>query len=144
MATDNGSPFISNATNASGAYLLENLRTSRSYVVTPSYSGNVNGITSFDATLVLRHVAAGGAGANALSADQQLAADGDGSGDVSSFDATLILRYVAASGANAGTQQIGNWKFFLPSRNYAQVYESLSEQNYKAILIGEVDGDWLP
>lgn len=132
------------STNAAGAYSLSNLSTSGSYTVTPSKTTNVNGITAFDATLVLRHVAAAGIGPNALSANQQLAADADGIGGVTSFDATLILRFVAANGPTANTGQTGTWKFSPANRSYSPLTTSPGAENYSGILIGEVNGDWIP
>lgn len=131
-------------TGNSGAYLLENLRIGEVYTVTPTKTGDVNGITPFDATLVLRHVAAGGTGANALSANQQLAADTNNSGTVTPFDATQILRFVAANQQTANTGAVGNWRFDPTSRAYPALNGSLSNQDYTAILIGEVSGSWTP
>lgn len=131
-------------TNSDGVYLLSNLISGTEYTVTPSKTGNVNGITPSDATLVLRHVAANGQGPNALNANQQLAADTNNDGSVSPFDATQILRFVAASGANAGTGQTGYWRFSPPSRNYEPLNNSLLDENYEAILVGEINGDWTP
>ncbi|HEX8265904.1 MAG TPA: PKD domain-containing protein [Pyrinomonadaceae bacterium] len=132
------------STNANGSYSLDNLTAGGSYTVTPSKTGNINGITSYDATLVLRHVASGGFGTNALNANQQLAADTNNSGDVTSFDATQILRYVAANGANANTGEMGTWRFSPAPRSYNSVYSPLTNQNYEAILVGEINGNWSP
>jgi predicted extracellular nuclease len=137
-------PVASNTTDALGFYQLNNLTPGTTYTVTPSKSGEVNGITPFDATLVLRHIAANGQGANALSANQQIAADTNNSGDITPFDATLILRYVAANGANANTGLSGTWKFVPPSRTYDPLSVSQTNQDYTAILLGEVNGDWMP
>ncbi|MDQ4120238.1 MAG: hypothetical protein M3209_02075 [Acidobacteriota bacterium] len=139
-ATGANSAFT--ATDSAGAYLLENLTAGGNYTVKPTKTGNVNGITAFDATLVLRHVAAGGQGANALNQNQQKAADTDGDDIVSAFDATQILRFVAANGANSNTGQTGNWKFLPDQQSYTPLNNSLSGENYTAILIGEVTGDW--
>jgi hypothetical protein len=94
--------------------------------------------------MILRHVAAGGAGPNALSSDQQIAADTNGDGNITPFDATLILRYVVAMGPTANTGQVGTWKFVPPSTNYNPLSSSQSNQNYTAYLIGEIDGSWVP
>ncbi|MDQ4121542.1 MAG: hypothetical protein M3209_08860 [Acidobacteriota bacterium] len=139
-----GASSVSAVTNSAGAYSLQNLTAGSSYTVTPSKTGNTNGITAFDATLVLRHVASGGQGANALNAKQQSAADTDGVGGVTAFDATQILRYVAAGGANANTGQTGSWKFSPVSCSYSALNSSLTNENYEAILVGELNGDWTP
>jgi hypothetical protein len=129
-------------TNSSGIYLLDNLASGVNYTVTPSKTTGRNGITAFDATLVLRCVAAG---ANCiLNANQRTAANSDGDGGVTAFDATQILRYVAANGQNANTGQVGNWKFNPVNRPYQNLSENKPDENYTAFLIGEVDGDWNP
>jgi PKD repeat protein len=142
LLSANGAFFAS--TNANGSYLLDNLNAGGAYTVTPSKTGNVNGITSFDATLVLRHVASGGFGTNALNANQLLAADTNNSGDVTSFDATQILRYVAANGTNANTGDTATWRFSPAQRSYNSVYSPLTNQNYEAVLVGEINGNWSP
>jgi hypothetical protein len=139
-----GKTILSTTSNASGDYLMNNLDASDNYIVTPLKTGNANGITAFDSTLILRHVAAGGQGANALNLNQMMAADTDGDGSVTAFDATQILRYVAANGDTANTGQTGKWKFHPAPRNYGASITSLSGEDYTAILIGEVTGDWMP
>lgn len=140
--TASGASAVSATTNSSGLYSLDNLNTGGQYTVTPAKTGNINGITPFDATLVLRCVAAG-AGC-ALTANQRLAADANNSGDITPFDATQILRFVAANGQTAATGQVGNWKFAPASRTYSSLSNSLSNENHTAILIGEVNGNWMP
>ena len=139
-----GVSTVSTATGPNGIYLLENLTSNGSYKITLSKTGNVNGISPFDATMILRHVAANGQGPNALNANQIIAADTNGDGGISPFDATLILRYLAAGGPNANTGQVGNWKFSPPTRDYEPLSNSLAGQDYEAILIGEINGDWAP
>jgi hypothetical protein len=136
------SPYTYTDTN--GFYSISNLTAGGYYTVTPYKTGGANGISSFDATLVLRHVASNGQGANALNANQQKAADANGDGTISSFDSTLILRYVAANGANANTGQVGTWRFVPPQRQYFPLLSSQTSQNYEAILVGEVNGNWTP
>jgi hypothetical protein len=131
------------STNSNGDYLFDNLENG-SYTITPSKTGGINGISPFDATLILRHVAANGTGPNALNPIQKIAADANGDGNISPFDATLILRYLAANGPNANTGQVGIWKFDPPSRDYASLAGAANNQNYEAILVGEVNGDWIP
>jgi hypothetical protein len=105
--------------------------------------------TPFDATLVLRCVA-GGPTNCALTQNQKLAANANGSVDgnsnptITTLDATLILRYVAAGAPNANTGQVGNCKFDPVSRPYSALSNLKANENYTAILIGEVNGSWTP
>ncbi|MDQ4121993.1 MAG: hypothetical protein M3209_11170 [Acidobacteriota bacterium] len=143
LLTANG-PFIAVAdTNVSGNYFFEtNLQKDEQYTVVPSKIDRINGITAFDATLVLRCVAAGNS--CDLSANQKIAADSDGDNSVTAFDATQILRFIAAIGQNAATGQVGIWKFVDSSKTYNPLSASQSNQNYMAFLVGEIDGDWEP
>jgi uncharacterized delta-60 repeat protein len=133
-----GSSSASTISDLSGAYLLSGLGTGP-FTVTPSKTGDVNGIQSGDATLVLRHVASGG---NLLTANQQIAADANNSGTVTSGDATQILRYVAANGQTASSGITGAWKFVPASKSYSSLAGDLAGENYTAILVGEVSGNW--
>ena len=144
VAVTSGSPSVSATTNAAGAYLLTGLTAGEDYTVTPTKTGDANGISPFDATMILRHIAANGTGPNALNANQQKAADTSGDGNITPFDATLILRYVAASGSNANTGQTGNWKFDPVSKPYQDLSGSFLDENYTAILLGDINGNWVP
>jgi CSLREA domain-containing protein len=144
MVTAIGASAVSVPTDSSGAYLLENLTTGSDYTVSLTKTGDRNNISPFDATLVLKHVAANGQGPNVLSLNQQKAADANGDGNITPFDATLILRYVAAGGPTANTGQTGNWKFLPGTQNYQSLNNSLSGEDYEAVLIGEINGNWTP
>jgi hypothetical protein len=75
-----------------------------------------------------------------LSPTQLLAADVSQNGTVTSFDAALIAQYVVAI-PNIGNT--GSWIFTPPNRNYADVESDFSAQDYDAILMGEVSGNWI-
>ena len=142
LISPTGVPSASVNTDSNGAYLLSNLSAGQ-YTVTPSKSGQVNGISVFDATLVLRCVAAGPERCE-LTANQKIAADGNGDKSINPFDATLILRYIAAGTQTANTGQVGNWRFDPVSRPYQPLNDNVSGDNYTAILVGEVNGSWTP
>jgi hypothetical protein len=135
-------PSASGVTSSTGVYTINNLTSGVNYTIAPAKTGDVNGITAFDATLILRCVAAG---ANCtLTNNQRKAADTDNDNSVTSFDATQILRFVAANAATANTGQVGLWKFDPAIHNYPALNSNLSNENFTAFLIGEVDGDWTP
>ncbi|MDQ4120766.1 MAG: DNA/RNA non-specific endonuclease [Acidobacteriota bacterium] len=142
MVNASGSSNVSVQTNLSGAYSLEGLFDGGNYTVTPTKTGNINGITAFDATLVLRCVAAGNS--CALTPEQRTAADADGDTALTAFDATQILRFVAANGQNANTGQVGNWKFNPIFTPHPALNSNVSGENYTGFLIGDIDGDWAP
>jgi uncharacterized repeat protein (TIGR01451 family) len=120
-------------TDNSGNYLLSNLL-GGNYTVTPSKTGDVRGINSLDATRIQQHLV----GMTTLTANQLIAADTDGSGAVNSLDATRIQqRAVGIQTSNI----IGQWKFVPGSRQY-NLNGNLSGENYQAVLVGEVSGNW--
>lgn len=141
LSLNPGEPLVT--TEAGGSYQMT-LAPGANYTFTASKYAytQINGITAFDATLVLRHVAAGGTGSNALNANQQIAGDTDGDNSVTAFDATQILRFVAANGPTGTTGQTGYWRFAPATRSYQPFSSSLANENYYAILVGELDGDW--
>jgi hypothetical protein len=132
-----GTPNVIGATNASGAYSLNGFGNG-SYTVTPSKTGDVNNsITAFDAGRTAQHVV----GNNPLTVNQQIAADVSNNGSISSFDAALISRYVVSLPNSGNT---GTWKFVPVNRSYPNVEANQTNQDYTAILMGEVSGNWTP
>ena len=131
LLTANGTPSANNTTNSKGEYKLSALG-GGPYAVTPTKSGDVNGISSFDASLVARQVA----GLTTLSAAQQLAGDASNDGTLSSYDASLIAQTVAGL-SNAGI--VGTWKFTPGSRNYTTLNGEPTNQDFAAVLVGVED-----
>jgi archaellum component FlaF (FlaF/FlaG flagellin family) len=132
-------------TETDGTYRFESLIPNAYYKITPSKGEyqHINGISPFDATMILRHIAANGQGANALNANQRIAADTSGDGNITPFDATLILRFVAA-GASPNTVWVGHWRFSPASKEYPSFSTTLTDENYDAMIVGDLNGDWVP
>jgi len=130
-----GTPSGMATTATDGTYTILNLG-SGNYTVTPTKTGAVNGISSFDASQVAQHVA----GLITLSSCQQLAGDASNNGSLSSFDASLIAQTVAGI-SNPGIA--GTWKFVPTSRSYTPLSGGLTGQNYDAVLVGDVSGNWV-
>ncbi len=119
-----------------GAYSLSGFG-SGGYTVTPTKTGGVNGaISSFDAAKVAQHAAGIPPGLNAT---QLIVADVSGNGSVTSFDAGQIARYVTAIPGSGST---GTWVFTPVNRNYPEVNTNIANQNYTALLMGEISGNW--
>jgi hypothetical protein len=139
VATTSGAPSASSMTDANGAYKLTGLL-GGPYTVAPSKPAEGPGIaiTAFDAGLVAQFVAGVIPAPNAC---QVLAGDASNSGVLSALDAGLIAQTVAGI-ANAGIA--GTWKFVPPSRSYPLLNGSLLNQNYDAVLVGDVSGNWPP
>ncbi len=120
---------------SNGTYLLSGFG-GGSYTVTPSKTGGVNGaISSFDAARIAQHVA----GTVVLTGNKLIVADVSGNGTLTSFDAGQIALFVAAV---PGFGSAGNWIFNPVSRSYPSVASIISGENYSALLMGEVSGNW--
>ncbi len=125
--------------DANGDYGLSGF-SSGAYTVTPSRPDEdmmaPNGIFSDDASLVAQHVVQ----LITLSPTQLRAADVSGLGQVSSYDAALIAQWVV--GIPNPANQAGKWQF-TPASTTPDVRED-SSQNYLALLMGDINGDWSP
>lgn len=134
----------SSATSAlfTGVYDINGLG-SGPYTVTPTKPAEVpsfvpgSPITGFDSALIAQHLVL----LTTLNAVQLLAADVSTNGIVTSFDAALIAQWIVGI-PNAGIT--GVWKFLPPNRNYPEVAPDQVNQDYSALLMGEVSGNWTP
>lgn len=136
VLTGTGTPNVStNSAFFTGAYTLSGFGPG-AYTVTPSKVGDVNGISGFDSGLIAQYVV----GLGTLNPTQLIAADVSEAAGVTSFDAGLIARYVAML-PNFGVT--GNWVFSPTNRSYPNVETGSTNQDYSAILMGEVSGDWI-
>jgi hypothetical protein len=96
------------------------------------------GITAYDASLVLQQAA----GALALSGHQTLAADVNRNGIVSAMDASYILEKSVGllELPFPGAGQV--WDFAPNQRSYALLSGDQANQDFTAILLGDVSGNW--
>jgi hypothetical protein len=130
-----GSINTSANTNASGFYTLSGMG-SGPYTVTPSKTGGVNSaLSGLDSASIAQYVV----GLVSLNATQQTVADVSGTGGITSFDAALIARYVVSL-PNTGLS--GTWRFDPVFRNYPNVNTNQTGQDYVALLMGDVTGNW--
>jgi hypothetical protein len=117
-----------------GAYTLNGMGPG-AYTVMPSNTTDINGITGFDSALIAQHVV----NLTTLNPTQLAAADVSQNGQVTSFDAAEIAQWIALI-PNPGVT--GTWRFSPASRSYTDVETNQSNQDYTAILMGEVSGNW--
>jgi hypothetical protein len=132
-------PVIAITAFPSGTYSLTGFGAG-SY--TPTKTGGVNGsISSFDAARIAQHSA--GPPNPQLTGNQLVVADVSNSGTVSSFDAGMIAKFVAGPPYTApGIGATASWRFNPTNRVYASVVSSVTAQDYGALLMGEVTGNW--
>jgi hypothetical protein len=133
----NGARLYTGQTNSAGVFSVAGAPPG-AYTLRPGKSDDANGITAYDAALVLRH-AAGLALQTGMAAR---AADVDKSGAVDSMDAFHILQ--RASGVlglpfpGAGVV----WEFEPPSRAYNPLNSNQTGQDFTGVLLGDVSGNW--
>ncbi|MBK8466498.1 MAG: hypothetical protein IPL32_11760 [Chloracidobacterium sp.] len=144
LISGSGSTNVSTTTAAPGAiagqYTLMGFGAG-SYTVTPTKTGGVNNITSFDAARISQHVA--GPPNPQLTGNQLLVADVSGNSVVSSFDAAMIAKFVAGPPfAAPGIGSTSTWRFTPTNKNYPSVASSIAGEDYSALLMGEVSGNW--
>ena len=131
-----GSPNVSTSTaSLTGAYSLGGFG-SGAYTITPSKSGGTSAaISSFDSGKVAQFVA----GTTTFNPAQQTVADVSNNGSVSSFDAAMIAAYTVSL---PGSGLTGTWKFNPVSNSHPNVNANIAGENYLALLMGEVSGNW--
>lgn len=136
LLSGSGAPDVSTTSVfPGGTYSLTGFG-SGSYTVTPSKTGGINGaITSFDAARVAQHVAA----VTLLTGNQLVVADVSGNGVISSFDAGQIARFAAGVPGSGAT---ANWIFSPATRNYASITSNIKGEDFAALLMGDVSGNW--
>jgi hypothetical protein len=122
-------------TDASGNYTFIGIPGGNNYTLTPSKTGGVNGVESFDAAQTVRFVA----GLDIPTNNQRVAGDADGDTVLTSFDASLTARYVTGL---PGFGNVSTWSFVPANRAYPSLAGNQSNQDFTAILIGEVTGNW--
>jgi len=136
---DNGVPQTT--TDATAEYSLQ-LKAGQDHTVTPTKSKGedvgTSVVSSWDAVLAARH----SVGLGNLDSQQRQSADVDDDGRVTMYDAVHIARY--AVGITAGGSRVGNWVFDPESREYLDFHDFQTDQDYTAMIVGDVDANWSP
>ena len=146
----NGSDAIQNATltctpgsgtisSATGLYTFTDLVSGDPYVIDVTRETSAHDasfVTAFDSSLILQDTV----GAISLDSCQIDAADVNQDSIVLAYDATLILQYTVGI-----TLQPFPWIFAPPNRSYGTIPPTdLIDQDFEAILKGDVSGNWTP
>ncbi len=137
LLTLEGDRVYTGQSDATGSYRVSGAPAG-AYILTPSKSDDVNGISAYDASLALQHAA----GLISLSGYAATAADVNKSGAITSMDAFYILQkavgLIALPFPGAGVV----WDFDPQNRSYANLNSDLTGQDFTAILLGDVSGNW--
>lgn len=133
-----GDTVTSTVTDGSGNYLLSSLAAGGSYIVTPSKAALLPGgsspkITTVDGIAADRHFLNLG---TPLSGCQLLAADVNGDAAVNTVDVIAIQRFFL--GYTSGIANTGAYLFTPANRSYPGVATDQADQNYNALVLGDV------
>jgi len=120
-----------------GAFSFATVQTG-AYTLTPDKEDQVVDITAYDASLILQTVA----GTRTLTTNQRLAADVNRDGAVTSMDASYVLEKSVGllTGLFPGAGR--SWVFTPAERTYSMLNGNLAAQDFTAILLGDVSGNW--
>lgn len=133
--TGTGSLEGARTTGADGAYALFGALGGAG-TVTPSKSGDRrDALSALDAAWIL----ACAAGSRTCGGAQALAADVTGDGVVTQEDARALLEVIV--GARAAPPA-GDWRFDPATRTYAALTMNQERQDFAAVLVGDVTGNW--
>ncbi|MCW5552445.1 MAG: S8 family serine peptidase [Verrucomicrobiae bacterium] len=137
LCTLQGDRVYAGTSGSSGAFTVAGAAAG-DYTLTPTKSDDAEGISAYDASLVLQH----DAGLTTLSGRAATAADVNKSGTITAFDAFYILQKAVdlIPLPFPGAGQV--WVFDPASRSYAGLSSSQSGQDFTAILLGDVSGNW--
>ncbi|MDX2170886.1 MAG: PQQ-dependent sugar dehydrogenase [Deltaproteobacteria bacterium] len=164
VVASNGGTTVSVGTASNGAYLAAPLPMGNWTLVPRKTGGGNLGVATLDATWILQHIAQ----LRPFSPAQTKACDVTGDGTCSTLDASYILQYVATVIARfpAATRCDSDWLFLplpMPAPNqsssppvltsnscqmgyitFAPLVDSAGAQNFTAVLLGDVTGNWQP
>jgi hypothetical protein len=125
-----------------GFYSANFLQPGANYSIAPkrNKADYESSILSYDAALAARIAVKLEANPSEIS---KIAADVNGDGKVQLYDASLIAMQ-AIGLAEQPASQLGEWGFYPAIRSYNQLTSQHSDQNFTAIIRGDVDGNWQP
>ena len=127
----------------SGNFKSAPLSRTSSYTVTPKAPPDIditfNAVRMYDAALT----AQAAMDRKELDNYETLSADANKDGKISLYDAALIAQY-AMSSSDRPDSYVADWLFEPPFKKYEPLSQSQTDQDFKAILIGDVNGDWNP
>ncbi len=132
-----GSPSVTSLTNSNGDFVLTGFGAG-AYTLAPSKEDDTSGaLSAFDSALIAQHVIGI---LPRLSGNALVVADVSANGFVNSYDAGLIASFVNASPYPHGFAS--KWRFLPASKTYGAITGFLPGQNFTALLMGDVSGNW--
>jgi len=139
LLTAQGDRLYTDQSAADGSFTVPGLPED-DYTLTPSKSNETNGISAYDASLVLQHAVQ----LINLTGHGAVAGDVNKSGSINSMEASYILQkavdLISLPFPGAGVI----WDFDPSTKSYTGLNGDQTNQDFTAILIGDVSGDWSP
>ena len=130
-------------TNTQGLYSFYDVPNGSNVCVTPSKPADSDigefTILTYDAALVAQVAV----GLRQLTDYQTIVADVDKDGNIYTYDAALIASY-AVGLPKLPSSHVGEWVFIPDSISYKSLDSDKTNQNFTAILLGDVHGGWTP
>lgn len=132
-----GGGMVMTTVDAQGQYELRGFQPDGTYTITPARNGKADGaVSSFDASMIAQYAA----GIRSFTPIQILAGDVSGDGEVTSFDAALAGQLAIGI---PPSHLLSMW-MFSPSVNvHTNITFDVFDENYKAILLGDVSQNWV-
>ncbi|NJN66862.1 MAG: hypothetical protein HC884_09160 [Chloroflexaceae bacterium] len=136
-----GTQSLNTSSGQDGAYAFSNIPKGN-YTLTPAKTdkNHINGISSYDAALVLKHVVK----LETLQGPAAIAADVDQSGTISSLDAAYILQKSVGLIDVPFPNASAIWVFAPSTYSYNPLGSDQTGQDFTAILLGDPSGNWSP
>lgn len=132
-----GNKTHKDVSNNNGTFNIRGI-TNGDYTLTSSKTDEIKDITAYDASLILRHAV----GLETLNDNQKKAADVDNNGVIDSMDASYVLKHSVGLLDLPFPGQGKVWTFSPDKKDYLNLNSSKNNQNFTAILIGDVSGNW--
>jgi hypothetical protein len=123
--------------NVSGNYTIQGIKDG-DYTLKASKSNEAEGITAYDASLILQAAV----GSLTLNDNQKIAADVNSDGVINATDASYVLKKSAGVISLPFENTKSIWAFTPQQRDYIGLKTDINGQNFIAILIGDVSGNW--
>ena len=161
LVSVSGGAVVATRTDASGNFSFPNLPAGLNFTVTPSRDTNdVNGITTFDLSLINKHVLSLDTLASPWSI---IAADANGSNTVTTID--IVESRKILLGLNTAFPAVPSWRFFPGLTNFPNPYnpftgfpggtppeflqfngiqDNVTDANFKGVKIGDVNNNAKP
>ena len=138
--TLSGAVQFSTLTASNGSFTISNVPTGE-YVLTPSKTNDVTAISAYDLHYARRIMF----GVTNSTPERDIAADVNRSGGLTTLDLVLIRRIMSGlTTLKAVLGPVSEWQFTPSQRTYSLLNGDQMNQDFTAVLIGDVSGNWSP